>query len=59
MPTYADAILGFSKEEWNEFALAYAYGQTVSKDAFEGLPGFRKSNRPKPGEENPGQTKKE
>jgi len=59
VPTYADAILGFSEEEWNEFALAYAYGQTVSKDAFEGSPELRKSYRPKPGEENPGPTKKE
>src|SRR5215211_6974494 len=59
VPTYADAILDFSEEEWNEFALAYAYGQTVSKEAFEELPELRKSYRPKPGEENPGQTKKE
>jgi hypothetical protein len=59
VPTFADAILGFSEEEWNEFALAYAYGQTVSKDAFEGSPELRKSYLPKPGEENPGQTKKE
>ena len=58
VPTYADAILGFSEEEWNEFALAYAYGQTVSKDAFEGSPELRKSYLPKPGEENPGPTKK-
>ena len=58
VPTYADAILGFSEEEWNEFALAYAYGQTVSKEAFEELPELRRSYRPKPGEENPGQTKK-
>jgi hypothetical protein len=42
VPTYADAILGFSGEEWNEFALAYAYGQTVPKDAFEDLVEFRK-----------------
>ena len=58
VPTYADAILGFSEEEWNEFALAYAYGQTVSKDAFEGSPELRKSYLPKPGEENSGPTKK-
>jgi hypothetical protein len=58
VPTYADAILDFSEEEWNEFALAYAYGQTVSKDAFEGSPELRKSYLPKPGEENPGPTKK-
>jgi hypothetical protein len=31
-----------SGEEWNEFALAYAYGQTVPKDAFEDLVEFRK-----------------
>jgi hypothetical protein len=42
VPTYADAILGFSGEEWNEFALAYAYGQTAPKDAFEDLVEFRK-----------------
>ena len=59
VPTYADAILGFSEEEWNEFALAYAYGQTVSKDAFEGLPGLEKPYRAKPGEENRDQTNKE
>jgi len=59
VPTYADAILGFSEEEWNEFALAYAYGQTVSRDAFEGSPEPRKSHLPKPGGENPGPTKKD
>jgi hypothetical protein len=50
-PTYADAILGFSKEEWNEFALAYAYGQSVPKDAFEDLVEFREFYRAKLGEE--------
>ncbi len=45
VPTYADAILGFSQEEWNEFALAYAYGQTVPKDAFEDLVEFREFHR--------------
>ncbi len=47
VPTYADAILGFSAEEWNEFALAYAYGQTVPKDAFEDLVEFREFHRAK------------
>ena len=51
VPTYADAILGFSEEEWNEFALAYAYGQTVPKDAFEDLVEFREFHRAKLGEE--------
>ena len=58
VPTYADAILGFSGEEWNEFALAYAYGQTVSKDAFEDLVEFRKFYRAKLGEESKSRTKK-
>ena len=39
VPTYADAILVYSEEEWDEFALAYAYGQTVSKDAFKRISG--------------------
>jgi hypothetical protein len=51
VPTYVDAILTFSKEEWNEFALAYAYGQTVPKDAFGDLVEFRKFYRAKLGEE--------
>ena len=51
VPTYADAILGFSEEEWNEFALAYAYGQTVPKDSFEDLVEFREFHRAKRGEE--------
>jgi hypothetical protein len=58
VPTYADAILGFSKEEWNEFALAYAYGQTVPKDAFEDLVEFRKFYRAKLDEESKSRTKK-
>jgi hypothetical protein len=58
MPTYADAILGFSAEEWNEFALAYAYGQTVPKDAFEDLVAFRKFYGEKLGEESESRTKK-
>src|SRR5215210_8529034 len=51
VPTYADAILAFSGEEWNQFALAYAYGQTVPKDAFEDLVEFRNFYRAKLGEE--------
>jgi hypothetical protein len=51
VPTYADAILGFSAEEWNEFALAYAYGQSVPKDAFEDLVEFRKFYRAELGDE--------
>ena len=51
VPTYADAILGFFGEEWNEFALAYAYGQTAPKDAFEDLVEFREFHRAKRGEE--------
>lgn len=58
VPTYADAILGFSGEEWNEFALAYAYGQTVPKDAFEDLVEFREFYRAKLGEESESRTKK-
>jgi hypothetical protein len=58
VPTYADAILGFSKEEWNEFALAYAYGQTVPKNAFEDLVEFREFYRAKLGEESESRAKK-
>lgn len=42
LPVYADAILGFSEEEWAEFGVAYAYGQTVSEDSFEDILRFRK-----------------
>ena len=45
VPAYAGAILGFSEEEWNEFALAYAYGQTVPEGEFEDLLEFRKFYR--------------
>jgi hypothetical protein len=56
--THADAILGFSEEEWNEFALAYAYRQTVPKDAFEDLVEFREFHRTKLGEESKSRTKR-
>lgn len=49
IPTYA--ILVFSEEEWNDFALAYAYGQTAPKDAFEDLVEFRKFYRAELSEE--------
>ncbi|WP_162924757.1 hypothetical protein [Rubrobacter indicoceani] len=42
LPVYADAILGFSEEEWAEFGVAYAYGQTVSEEDFEDILQFRK-----------------
>lgn len=42
VPTYADAILVLSKEEWAEFGVAYAYGQTVPEEDFEDLLEFRK-----------------
>jgi hypothetical protein len=58
VPTYADAILTFSEAEWNEFALAYAYGQTVPKDAFEDLVEFREFYRAKLGEESESRAKK-
>ncbi len=51
VPAYADAILGFSEEEWNEFALAYAYGQTVPEEEFEDLLEFRKFYRAELAEE--------
>lgn len=37
IPTYADAILVFSVEERVLFGMAYAYGQTVSKEEFDDL----------------------
>jgi hypothetical protein len=45
VPTYADAILGLSEEEWAEFGVAYAYGQTVPEEDFEDLLEFRKVYR--------------
>lgn len=45
VPIYADTILGLSEEEWAEFGLAFAYGQTVPKDNFEDLFEFRKFYR--------------
>ncbi len=45
IPTYADAILVLSEEEWTGFALAYAYGQTVPEEEFEDMLEFRKFYR--------------
>ena len=45
VPTYADAILGLSEEEWAEFGVAYAYGQTVPEKDFEDLLELRKVSR--------------
>jgi hypothetical protein len=45
VPTYADAILVLSEEEWTGFALAYAYGQTVPEEEFEDLLEFREFYR--------------
>jgi hypothetical protein len=45
VPLYADAILGLSAEEWAEFGLAYAYGQTVPEEDFEDLLELRKFSR--------------
>jgi hypothetical protein len=47
IPTYADAILVLSEEEWAGFALAYAYGQTVPEGEFEDMLEFRKFYRTK------------
>ena len=47
IPTYADAILVLSEEEWTGFALAYAYGQTVPEEEFEDMLEFRKFYRAK------------
>ena len=47
VPTYADAILVLSEEEWSGFGLAYAYGQTVPEEDFEDLLEFRKFYRAK------------
>jgi hypothetical protein len=43
VPTYADAILDLSDEEWAEFGVAYAYGQTMLEKDIEDLLEFRKS----------------
>ncbi len=51
VPTYADAILVLSEEEWAGFALAYAYGQTVPEEEFEDLLEFRKFYRAELAEE--------
>jgi hypothetical protein len=45
VPIYADSVLNLSEEEWAEFGLAYAYGQTASKEEFEDLFEFRKFYR--------------
>jgi hypothetical protein len=42
IPTYADAIMDLSEQEWTGFGLAYAYGQTVPEGEFEDLLEFRK-----------------
>ena len=51
VPTYADAIMVLSEEEWTGFALAYAYGQTVPEEEFEDLLEFRKFYRAELAEE--------
>jgi len=51
VPTYADAILVLSEEEWAEFGVAYAYGQTVPEEDFEDLLEFRKFYRMRSGGE--------
>ena len=43
VPTYADAILDLSDEEWAEFGVAYAYGQTMLEKDIEDMLEFRKS----------------
>ena len=45
IPTYADAILVLSDDEWTDFGLAYAYGQTIPEWEFEDLIEFRKFYR--------------
>lgn len=42
LPVYADAILGFTEEEWAEFGVAYAYGQSVPEKDFKEILQFRK-----------------
>lgn len=51
IPTYADAILVLSDEEWTDFGLAYAYGQTIPEWEFEDLLEFRKFYRAELSEE--------
>jgi hypothetical protein len=51
VPIYADAVLSLSEEEWAEFGLAFAYGQTVPKEDFETLFEIRKFYRAKLPEE--------
>ena len=55
VPTYADAILVLSEEEWSGFALAYAYGQTVPEE-FEDLLKFREFYRAELAEEDLGES---
>ena len=57
IPTYADAILNLSDEEWNEFGVAYAYGQTVPEEDFEDLLELRKVRRTGPSEEGGNRTR--
>ncbi len=56
LPVYADAILGFSEEEWAEFGVAYAYGQTVPEGEFEDILQFRKFYGARLSEEDPGES---
>jgi hypothetical protein len=56
VPIYADAILVLSEEEWAEFGVAYAYGQTVPEEDFEDLPEIRKYYRTRLAGENEDQS---
>lgn len=51
IPTYTEAIMDLSEEEWAGFGLAYAYGQTVPEGEFEDLFKFRKFYRAQLAEE--------
>ena len=57
IPTYADAILVLSDEEWTDFGLAYAYGQTIPEWEFEDLLEFRKFYRAELAETDKGRIK--
>ena len=58
IPTYADAILILSGDEWRDFGLAYAYGQTILEWEFEDLLEFRKFYRAELSEESTDPAKK-
>jgi len=58
IPAYTDAILILSDEEWTDFGLAYAYGQTIPEWEFDDLLEFRKFCRAELSEESKDSVKK-